>query len=69
MPKIKIEVGSLSFSTKTAAIEHFRQMLYRYGLNERVSEQDAMELRCLLDRHSERGQKVGESCETHDQQD
>jgi hypothetical protein len=59
MPKIKIEVGPLSFSTKRAAIEHFRLMLHRYDLSERVSEQDAIELRWLLDRHHERERKVG----------
>jgi hypothetical protein len=59
VPKTRIQIIDLSFRTRRAAIEHFRRMLHRYDLNERVSEQDAIELRWLLDRHHEREQKVG----------
>jgi hypothetical protein len=57
--KIKIQIGELVFATKAEAIEHFRQMLYRYELGDAINEADARELLWLLERHPSSEQKRG----------
>jgi Protein of unknown function (DUF3223) len=54
-----ITVGTLSFATKAAAVQHFREMLYRYAIGDGVGEHDAAELRALLERHPTYEQKRG----------
>jgi Protein of unknown function (DUF3223) len=54
-----IEVGELNFTSKVAAKEHFRAILYLHPLNQRISEPDATELKWLLERHHESVQKIG----------
>ncbi|MGL4528793.1 MAG: DCL family protein [Aestuariivirga sp.] len=57
--KMTIVVGGLSFQTKQAAAEHFRQILYRYEIGQDIPEPDATELSWLLERHSEAADKIG----------
>jgi Protein of unknown function (DUF3223) len=54
------------FPTKAAAIEHFREMLHRYNIGDRISDTDAAELAALLERHPTYEQKrgVGIACFT-----
>lgn len=59
MAKKALKIGGLSFSTKAAAAEHFRAMLYRYGVGARISEPDTTELGWLLERNSEFRDKLG----------
>lgn len=59
MPKIAVEVGSLSFPSKTAALAHFRAILYAYPEGVAILEPDASELEWLLDRHPDVEQKRG----------
>jgi Protein of unknown function (DUF3223) len=49
----------LELSTKTAAAEHFRAMLYRHAIGARVPDPDATELGWLLERHPEFRDKLG----------
>lgn len=59
MPRIAIEVGSLLFPTKSAAVAHFKVILHAHPVNERIPEPYATELDWLLDRHPEVEQKRG----------
>lgn len=59
MPKIPVQIGELRFDSTGAAEEHFRQMLYRYGVGTRIPAPDATELSWLLERHPEVKDKVG----------
>jgi hypothetical protein len=59
MAKIPVQVGALQFASKGEAAEHFRQMLYRYQIGERIGEPDSTELEWLLERHSEAADKIG----------
>jgi hypothetical protein len=54
-----VAVGDLTFPTKSAATEHFRQMLYRHEIGEEIPEPDHSELRWLLAKHSDCSEKVG----------
>lgn len=54
-----MEIGGLTFPTKGAALEHFRQMLYRYAIGETIPDPDATELIWLLERHPEVDDKIG----------
>jgi hypothetical protein len=59
MAKIAIEVGGLTFPTKSAAAEHFRQMLYRHDVDSQIPDPDSTELGWLLERHPEFHDKIG----------
>lgn len=59
MPKRAIDIGGLSFATKGAAYEHFRQMLYRHEVGSTILDPDATELSWLLERHPEFQDKLG----------
>ena len=54
-----ISIGTLHFVTKTEAIQHFRDMLHRYQIDDAINETDAAELRALLERHPTYEQKRG----------
>jgi hypothetical protein len=54
-----IEIGDLTFPTKASATEHFRRMLNRYGVGERVAEDDGVQLGWLLARHPDAEEKIG----------
>jgi hypothetical protein len=58
MAKIPVQVGALHFASKGEAAEHFREMLYRYEIGERIGEPDGTELEWLLERHSEAADKI-----------
>jgi len=57
--KIPIEIGGLSFPTKSAAAEHFREMLYRHYPGQVIGDPDSTQLGWLLERHSESADKFG----------
>lgn len=59
MARIAIEVGPLSFPTKTAAVAHYQAILYAYEPNVPIPDPHATELEWLLDRHPEVEQKRG----------
>jgi hypothetical protein len=59
MAKIPVPVGGLRFASKGDASDHFRAILYRYAIGERIPEPDATELEWLLERHSEATEKIG----------
>jgi hypothetical protein len=54
-----VAIGDQTFRTKTAATEHFRRMLYWYGIGEVIPEPDHSQLRSLLAKHSECAEKIG----------
>jgi hypothetical protein len=54
-----INLGSRAFDTKGAATAHFKAMLARYGVGDRVDEVDSRDLSALLGRHPEYDEKVG----------
>jgi hypothetical protein len=56
---MEIEIGELTFSSKRAAAEHFRAMLYRYEIGEDIPEPDATALRWLLTHHPECEANIG----------
>ena len=59
MVRIPVKVGPLSFATKREAGEHFRVILYRHEIGQRIPDPDAAELEWLLERHSEAADKIG----------
>ncbi|QDE40374.1 DUF3223 domain-containing protein [Luteibacter pinisoli] len=56
---IPVQIGDTLFGSKKAAKDHFKAMLGRYDIGDRVSEDDAKQLRELLKRHGEYGTKKG----------
>ena len=54
-----VEIATRSFENQSKAIDHFRAMLGRYRPGDRVSDDDALDLSALLERHDEYAQKVG----------
>jgi hypothetical protein len=54
-----VELVTRTFRTQGEAKEYFSAMLARYEPGEVVSEEDAKDLKSLLDRHNEREKKVG----------
>lgn len=59
MARIPIQIGGLSFSSKGQAGDHYRSILYRYDIGQRILEPEATELEWLLERHSEAADKIG----------
>jgi hypothetical protein len=57
--QMSIEIGSLTFATQKATVEHFRAILHRHGVGTTIPEPDATELRWLLNRHPWATQKIG----------
>jgi hypothetical protein len=54
-----LTIGNLTFPTKSAATEHFRQMLNNYYFGGRISEEDAAQLASLLAMHPDVEEKIG----------
>jgi hypothetical protein len=54
-----IQLGDLQFATQTAALNHCSDVLNRYPLGARVTEDDTALLLLLLERHPDREQKTG----------
>jgi hypothetical protein len=59
MPRIPTQIGELTFATKKAAKEFFKEMLNRYNDYETVDETDAEYLHSLIERHPEAKGKIG----------
>jgi Protein of unknown function (DUF3223) len=59
MAKIETDIGGMIFPTKSAAMEHFKAMLYRHEIGARIPDPDATELSWLLERHPEFRDKLG----------
>lgn len=54
-----IDLGLVSFPTKTAATAHFSKMLRANQSGDVISGDDDAQLRALLDRHPDRDEKIG----------
>lgn len=54
-----VHLNTRSFTTKGAAAAHFKAMLARYRIGDRVNDGDGRDLAALLERHPERDEKVG----------
>jgi len=54
-----IAIKTRTFEKAGDATAFFRAMLGRYRIGERVSDEDALDLLALLDRHDERDEKIG----------
>lgn len=54
-----VEIATRSFENQAQATEYFRGMLNRYKVGDLVSDDDALDLSALLERHDEYLQKVG----------
>jgi hypothetical protein len=54
-----VQIGDLTFPTKGTATEHFRRMLNRYAVGDRVADGDAVQLASLLRKHPDAEQKIG----------
>lgn len=54
-----VEIATRSFDNQSKATEFFRGMLGRYKAGDRVSDDDALDLSALVERHDEYPQKVG----------
>lgn len=59
MPAKPVQVGSLHFPRKGDATKFFQEMLYRYDLGDKVSDEDTAILADLLLGHPEALQKIG----------
>jgi hypothetical protein len=55
----KIELETRSFEKAGDATAFFKEMLNRYGIGEKVSPEDAVDLSALVERHDERDEKIG----------
>jgi hypothetical protein len=56
---IPIAVGDRKFASKGDAVEFFREMLNRYRPGDHVSDPDAVDLKNLLQLHTEAERKIG----------
>jgi hypothetical protein len=54
-----IELATCSFATQTIATSFFQDRLGRYRPGNRVSDEDALHLAALLERHDDYKDKVG----------
>lgn len=63
MARIPLQIGALTFPAKSAAYEHFRQMLYRHEIGSTIPDPDASQLIWLLERHPEFNDKHGSGIE------
>lgn len=56
---IPVDLGVVTFKSRTAAREFFQAMLHRYAVGDRVSSEDQTLLSELLKRHPDSLQKIG----------
>ncbi len=59
MPAKPISIGSLHFKKKGDAVEHFKAMLNRYDIGDKVNAADGYELRSVLALHPDAAEKTG----------
>ncbi len=59
MAKKPVNIGELSFAKQGDAEDHFRALLTRHEIGERIGEADATQLHWLIKRHPEFETKVG----------
>ncbi|HDZ80896.1 MAG TPA: DUF3223 domain-containing protein [Roseobacter sp.] len=62
--KIPVTVGGIEYESKKDAIEHFKKMLNRYDIGDRVSAGDQAELHELVKRHPEAEARIGTGVES-----
>lgn len=55
----RIALTTRSFDKVGDATTFFKEMLNRYAIGDRVSAEDAADLKALVERHDERDQKIG----------
>ncbi len=58
MPAKPISIGSLHFERKGDAVAHFKAMLNRYDVGDKVSAADGHEVHSLLALHPDAGEKM-----------
>jgi hypothetical protein len=59
MPKKPVLLSTREFDSQGEANDFFKEMLNRYQPEQRVSDEDALDLAALLERHDEYNEKVG----------
>jgi hypothetical protein len=59
MPASPVKIGPLSFSKKGDADSYLKEMLYKYDLGDKVTNEDAEILTHLLHMHPEAVDKIG----------
>ncbi|TBD80692.1 DCL family protein [Rhizobium ruizarguesonis] len=59
-----VSIGEQTFSTRGAAEEFLKSILYRYEIGDLVDEKDSSVLSELLHRHPEASQKIGPGIES-----
>lgn len=59
MQRMPISIGDRTFSSKTGAKQHFKEMLARYADNQTIGDEDSEDLCGLIERHPEAHQKIG----------
>lgn len=55
----KISLSTRTFDKAGDGAAFFKEMLNSYGIGDKVSAEDAVELRALLERHDEQDEKTG----------
>lgn len=64
MPAKPVNIGPLSFSKKVDANDYLRDMLYRYDLGDKVTDEDGEILKHLVNMHPEAAEKIGAGIES-----
>lgn len=64
MPAKPVRVGPLSFSRKGDANDFLKDMLYKYDLGDKVTDEDAAILTLLVHMHPEAAEKIGAGIES-----
>jgi hypothetical protein len=59
MPAHPISLGPMKFAKKGDALAYLKQLLYKYDLGDRLSDNDAEVLMAALNRHPEAKDKIG----------
>lgn len=59
MPAKPVQIGNLHFPKKGDATAFFQEMLYRYDLGDKVSDEDVAILTDLVKMHPESSDKIG----------
>ena len=70
MPRgIPVTIAGIEYATKKDAIAHFRAMLNRYDIGDKVSAADQAELHDLIKRHPEAETRIGIGVESFNVRD
>lgn len=59
MPAKPLRIGVRDFPRQMDALNFYKEMLGKYPVGQRVSEEDAVDLHALLARHKDVGHKIG----------